>query len=693
VLLCIGCERSKAPDFVLLIVIDTLRADHLGCYGYEAISTPNIDRLAKEGVLFENAITATPVTLPSVATILTGAYPLQHGIRDNGPYQLNTAWETLAERLRKAGYSTGAFVSAAVLSRDHNLGQGFDIYDDDVSEPFRVFDPSMAQFTSQRQGLERRADKTVSRAIEWLELLESKRAFLLIHLFDPHLLRDPPPPFNSRYVDRPYDGEIAFVDQEIGRLLDAVRERWDASECLTIIVSDHGEGLGDHEEEFHGFLLYEETMRVPLILHGFGLPRGESVAELARTVDIAPTICDLLRLEPSAASPGRPLLSIVDPSVGSRSSRRSDDRAAAYLETFRSRISYGWSELRGMRTERWKLVIGPYDELYDLEIDPFEERNLANDCPGVRDSLESLMDATAFHALRLGTRSPGSLPMTTEEIARLESLGYTTGGSPAPSHEDSLAIWGFAEPDRGPVLNLPHPRTRMEAYRERLLAKSFDKAGETALDEGRLDDAVRYFKEAIIQDETFADPHLGLAMGYERMGDDGAMLDILYAAHARYVCYDAITVALSDALEARRRRVHARTIIEKALTECERAKLVLYDRLASFQLDEDDLKGAAETMRRAAESFPDDGGVRWVLATIYRDLGRLNDAMESSIEAIRLSPELAKAHYLRGEIAHDLGDNETTARAWTRYLELQPEGPESDRARDFLREREIRDHR
>ena len=445
-----------------------------------------------------------PVTLPAVATILTGVYPLQHGIRDNGPYALGDAWTTLAESFRTAGYATGAFVSADVLAKDHRLTQGFDHYDDDLTAPFEVYDPMLVPFRDERQGLERRADATVDRALAWARDQRGAPAFLCVHLFDPHLPRDPVPEFRERYPGRPYDGEIAFTDRELGRLLAGLRANWRAREILTLVVADHGEGLQDHEEEFHGDLLFEETMRVPLILQGPGIDRGRRVDELARTIDIAPTLCALARLPAPMGSSGAVLPGVRgrraadDPPVGPAHAR------AAYLETFRPRFAHGWCELRGLRTARWKLIAGPAVELYDLAADPREQRDLAAHEPGVRDSLLALMDAVARASLELGAHGASRVQLTPEAIERLRSLGYVGETPLPPAPADSLAIRVYPPAARGAALGLADPRTALAAYNRRLMARSYEKAGQLALDRGDLVEARRCFTQAIAADSAYA---------------------------------------------------------------------------------------------------------------------------------------------------------------------------------------------
>ncbi len=586
---CGGSGPAGDGHLAVLIIVDTLRADHLGCYGCYSIETPHIDELASKGVLFERATTAVPVTLPSISTIMTGAYPHQHGIRDNGPFRLAPSWSTLAERFSAAGFRTAAFVSAAVIASQHGLDQGFAIYDDDMSGPYAVYDPELKPFADSVVGIERRANRTVDRALEWVRDQAGRDVFLLVHLFDPHIPQDPPPPYDRRY-DNAYDGEIAFTDAQIGRLLAGLERGWRADHRLVAFMSDHGEGLGDHGEELHGFLLFEETMRVPLILTGFArpdgtnraqsvpLPAGQRRGDLARTIDVAPTLCHLMGLEAIPQSAGVPLLSF-----GSRQEDPIPAPTAAYIETFRPRLSYNWSELRGVRTKDWKYVAGPWDALYNLDTDPGETANVVNEQPGVRDSMRVLMNATAFEVLDRGATQAETISLSAEQHERLQSLGYLTatpsalpkampearaglrGGArvapPAaserasrvapqtPSPADSQAVWFFPRDERGIVLGLPHPADEVEMYNRDLKVKSRYRQGRLALEAGDLEQAEFAFKRALEEDWGHADSWLGLAETYKRAGDHTRLLNVLREGHRTCPSNERINERLDAVLD------------------------------------------------------------------------------------------------------------------------------------------------
>ena len=285
----------RPPPNVLLVTIDTLRADHVGAYGYSAAATPVLDELAHRGVRFASVESAAPLTGPSHATILTGQYPPRHGVRENVSFLLEPGQTTLATRLRRRGYHTGAFVGAYPVAAGFGFGQGFDHFSEGLHA-----NPGIGQ------GAERPANEVADAAVDWLRAA-APPFFAWVHFYDPHAPYAPPPPFRERFADRPYDGEIAFTDEQLGRVVGALREAGHAEDTLVLVLADHGEGLREHEEAGHGILIYESTLRVPLIVSGPGVPRGLVVNDAVGTVDVVPTLLALLGLEAPADLPGRSL--------------------------------------------------------------------------------------------------------------------------------------------------------------------------------------------------------------------------------------------------------------------------------------------------------------------------------------------------------------------------------------------------
>lgn len=424
-----GCagERGRPTDpavppanagatSVLLITLDTTRADHLEPYGAEGVETPALATLAAEGVIFERAAAVSPVTAPTHATLLTGLYPPGHGVRDNAIHTLAEEVPTLAERLSVAGLRTSAFVSAAVLDRRFGFAQGFELYDDDFS--------GSGGREEARMMIERSARGTVDRALAWLDELHPEESyFLWVHLFDPHAPYDPPPEWSKRYAGRLYDGEIGFMDTQIGRLLR--HPRVTGPETLVAAIGDHGESLGEHGELTHGLLVYEATMRVPWIMRWPGCPRGLRIETPVSQVDFVPTVLDLLassvKVENIENIDGRSLL----PDLEKEEYLADRD---LYGESFVGFYSYGWSPLRSLRSDSLKLIDGPVPELYDLSVDGQETDDLAR---GRRRDVLRLQSALA--ELAAGLEKGRSAPLTDERVTeRLRALGYASGDADRP---------------------------------------------------------------------------------------------------------------------------------------------------------------------------------------------------------------------------------------------------------------------
>ena len=349
------------PVNLLLVTVDTLRPDHLHCYGDSHIETPNIDAIAQDGALFENAVTQAPLTPPSHASIFTGLNPPSHHVRDTGGFVLQPSYTTLATILQRQGWDTAAFISSAVLKKLFGLNQGFAVYDDQMPKPGKghEFD----------EDAERRAGETIDHAIRWLDAHSGKPYFLWVHVYDPHAPYLPPSPYREKYKDRPYDGEIAYADHELGRLFAAVRSKSKSpAGTLIAVLSDHGESLGEHGEYTHGVFLYDSTLRIAFVLSGPGVPAGVRIRQQARTIDFLPTMLDLMG--------GKPPASVQGTSLTPYFAGKEAATAVSYAETLYPKINMGWAELRAIRTAHWKYIRAPKPELYDLSQDPAEAHNV-----------------------------------------------------------------------------------------------------------------------------------------------------------------------------------------------------------------------------------------------------------------------------------------------------------------------------
>ncbi|MBK8232059.1 MAG: sulfatase-like hydrolase/transferase [Candidatus Eisenbacteria bacterium] len=434
-----GWTSATAPSGerwnVLLLTLDTTRADRLKCYGWTQESSPNLDAMASEGVLFERARAATPVTLPSHTSILTGLYPFQHGVRNNGTYVVPEDDTTLAELFKQQGYDTGAILAAFPVAEQFGLSQGFDHYDD----RFPLSSQRRESDTAQRI-----AGDVTRLSLEWIDGRGGKPFFLWAHFFDPHFPYAPPEPFRSRFASDPYVGEIAYMDAEIGNLMAGLKSRGLLEKTVILAIADHGESLGEHREVTHSIFVYNATQHVPCILRlpnggAFAGPkwRGQRVAELVSHVDVIPTLWNAAGLPREALPPlsGRSLLPLVD--------QKAPGHDWIYAETLVPEQEYGASDLRALETEAWKFIRAPKRELYDMVKDPKELSNLeareTKRADGMAKDLETLLQLEAGGA---------QVTMDPETIEKLRSLGYLAGASasskssgPKPDPKDM--IWAY----------------------------------------------------------------------------------------------------------------------------------------------------------------------------------------------------------------------------------------------------------
>ena len=398
---CDSRPVSPARTGLVIVTLDTTRADHLSVYGYMDVSLPHIERLAASGVVFDQAMSVGALTLPAHTSLFTGLLPPAHGVRDNSDPGLGDAHVTLAEILRARGFETAAFVGSVVLDAERGLSQGFDRY------------AGVGPDSPDAHGLQRRGDAVIGEAVDWLEGVGSAPFFLWTHLYDPHRPYDPPPPFDT--LHDPYVGEIAFADQQIGRLLQALDARALTGRTIVVVVGDHGEARGDHGERDHGIFLYQSVLRVPFILRAPGIPAGRN-ADVVRLVDIMPTVLDLLGI-PAPAADGATL-------AGALHGHARTAEREVYAESLSPR-HLGWSPLFALRSGRYKLIDAPRPELYDLEADPFEGRNIYEQRRGVaRAMTDRLSRMRAVEGTEAAVRGAAVSP---ELRRRLGALGYASG--------------------------------------------------------------------------------------------------------------------------------------------------------------------------------------------------------------------------------------------------------------------------
>jgi len=650
-LLICGCSPSfhEGPTSVLLVTVDTLRADHVGCYGGK-VPTPHLDRLASEGSIFLDVVAQCPMTLPSHASILTGTTPIYHGIKVNGRYRLHEDIDTLAEMLNRAGYGTAAFIGAMPVHSRFGLNQGFDIYDES-------FDG------------ERRAAEVVTGARDWIEQQVGKSFFLWVHLFDPHWPYEPPESFSDRYGDT-YEGEVAYLDHALGPLFSSTGDN-----TLIVVTADHGEGLGEHKEDTHSLFIYDSTLRVPLIFRGPGVPRDASFREQARSIDIVPSILDLLGLTGAcSACQGRSLVPLM----------RGEEvkPEASYAETYFPRLNLGWSELRSIRREGWKYIAAPEPELYDLSSDPGELTNLAREEPERVEKLAAELIAIEQNAAGPFDVSPSKPDPQT--LRMLRSMGYVSAEN-TPSGD-------------GP---LPDPKSKVDLWRAvRKIKEQSDK--------GRIDQAIVELKSVLQQDDRMIVAHYHLSECYYRkgqyeatigqcekllaidpehslatllMGESLFRLGRIGEAEKAYEKAAEIDTLSPDPL-VRLANLHlatknidkARQALDQAIQRDSRNNLVAYVR-GKLALVEGDKREAEKAFRDAIEAAPLKAGVRVHLANLLVDQKRFDEAEWLLRQGVTLRSQDAYLHMSLGRVLAISGQMEQTIQSFETAHGLAPDSP------------------
>jgi len=614
----------QAP--VILISIDTLRSDHLPAYGYKAVETPALDGLAHDGVLFERAYSHTPLTLPSHVSMLTGRLPTEHGVRDNVGYQYDAGrFPDLAKVLRGAGYATGAAVSAYVLRPETGLNAGFDLYDAGI--PVR-FNDSLG--LSQRPG-----GQTADAALAWVRTVKDKPFFLFLHLYEPHTPYAPPEPFAGRYPGRPYDGEIATADSIVGRVLAELKSLGIYDRAVILLLSDHGEGLGDHGEQDHGIFLYREALQVPMMLK---LPEGRlagtRVAQPAQIVDVFPTLLALVGValprEAAGAFPGRPLLDLRDPKAPPRD---------LYAETFYPRLHFGWSELTSLIRDRFHYIQAPSPELYDLAADPAEKRDVLS---GERRAYAALRQS--LQGMQRALQAPGEVdPETARQLA---ALGYASG----PAHTGS----GEA---------LPDPKSRIATLRDFGLAT-------TLFNEGKYAEAVPAFQRLLAATPKMADAWENLAQSLEKLGRDGEALKAYQKALDASGGASFVAVATGSLLLKMGRLDEAQKHAELGLKG---SPAMANSLLAQIALARDRPAEAEKAARTALASPGSRIAPLMTLAQVFQKQNRLDEALGYANQA---ADEVARTgaagqgylglHWMRGDLLARL---DRTAEAEREFLE------------------------
>jgi len=621
---------------VLMITLDTTRADRIGAYGYGPAETPRLDALASEGVLFEQATTPTAFTLPSHSSIMTGLYPPFHGMRLNGGSALADVQVTLAERLTEAGYRCGAVVAAFVLDQRWGLSQGFESFEDDIEmEPDQRLNLA---------GVQRRADRVVDLGIEWLETDDDRPFFAWLHFYDPHIPYDPPEPYGTRFGGRGlrglYDGEIAFADSQVGRLLDWIDEQGLSENTVVVVVGDHGESLGDHGETEHGYYVYDATVRVPFIVRVPGADlRGVRVPAQVRTIDVLPTILDLVGVEKPDPLHGESLVPLMlEPD--------SEGPGYAYSESMSVHLQYGWSALYSVRTTEHKFIDAPRAELYALGDDPAETKNLIGDLPDVADDLRSVLDSLRLE-IEVGAPETQEADLDEETLGMLAALGYVGGATAAPEGE-----------------NLADPKDTIHLF------ESVGRASSLILGED-YEEAAEILEVVLAEDPEVPQAKHMLATCYRQTGrteEAKVLLDDYLRDHPDSVPA-LITMAgiLTD--EGRFKEVAA---LAKRVLSVDESNAQAYALMASAAMNEGDHGAALPLLEKAVEIQPKLSRNRLNLAAANVGLGRFVVAEPMLDEIIAERPKFPLAHFHLGLLYEQQGRIEAAQKAYAEEVELYP---------------------
>lgn len=743
-------ESAASPPSLLLITMDTTRADHLGAYGATSGATPNLDRLAAEGALVRRAISVAPITLPAHASILTSRYPPAHGVRDNSDYRLPSSQTTLAEHLKAHGYATAAVVGSVILDHALGLAQGFDTYDDprlasglhkagatgsaapaerdggatNTPPPKRAAPPGSTPAVPQsvrvtyQPILERKAGQVTDAAIAALRGLRPRPWFLWVHYYDPHNDYDPPPPFAARFK-APYDGEIAYMDREIGRLLDHLRRDGELDRTLVVAVADHGESLGEHGEATHGLLVYDATLRVPLIARLPGVIRARAeIRSLVSLVDIAPTVLELLGSSPLEGAQGRSFSAELRGSPAQA-------RPPLYAESLLAARAYGWSPLSAVHDGTLALVLGAGRELYDLAADPGQMRNLATDRPGDLANLSAQLGALSGS---MSAPPPeADAPMDESELERLRSLGYVAGGdartgppAPAASPRDPRALVGLherilraqaaiasgqsaeartllesvvaADPRNPAALGLLGTLLFSAGNRDAGIARLGEAAaiapgvyqnqrnlanGLHVL--GRLDEAEKAYRAALAIRPSSAEDLYALGNVLFAKGEHRQAIASYEAARSQRYPGAGLTAALGVAYEAAGDRAKARALLTEAVA-ADPSSREAWRALARVESKDGRWEQARAAFLRATALAAGDSEASFGLARACFEAGRTGEAVSLATRWLAAHPADPAAAYMQGRLLLAKGDRAGARASLVRFVAQAGSDPELTRS-------------
>ena len=663
---------------VVLISLDTTRADHLGCYGNADARTPAIDGLARQGVLFSQAASPAPLTLPSHSSIMTGLYPTNHGVRLNGTNALSQQHTTLAEALSDNGYQTGAFVGAFVLDGRWGLNQGFRTYDDQ-------FDMSKVKQLD-LAAVQRPANQVFDAALRWLDERKSGPFFTWIHLYDPHTPYEPPEPLMSEFSRRgpagPYDGEIAFVDQQVDRLLSWLRSTGIDQRTIIVIVGDHGEALGSHGEGTHGYYIYDYAQHVPFIVATpIDRLQGVRVDSQVSLVDVFPTVLALTGIEVKSRVHGRSLLPLMFGSAAAGD-------IYAYSESMAPDLQFGWSALHSLRSPRYKYIEAPRPELYDLAADPGEATNIFAQQTTLAFEMARQLERLIAETSR-DAPAPEAANLDQETVERLAALGYV--GTTAP-----------AKRSPGGSKELADPKDKLDVF------TAVQRAGELMV-KGEYAEASKALESAVLQEPKMPQALLMLGSCYSELGrtkeakarfdevlkndpqsiqgliglanillDEGQTEDVVTLCK-RTLSLDARNsqayALLGNAYIAREQPLQALPYLEKAV---EIQPKITQNRLnlAASLIDAKQFPRAQTMLDEILREYPKFPGAAFNLGVLYDEQQRPNDARTAYLAEVANYPNSFKARFNLGKVLSGLGDWTGSIEQMREVIRIAPSRPE-----------------
>ena len=669
---------------VLIITIDTLRADRLSCYSREHLETPQIDSLARRGVLFDYAFAHTPLTLPSHANIFLGRTPLYHGVHDNSSFTVHEKYLTLAEFLKDIGYATGAFVGAYPLDSTFGLDQGFSTYDDEYGSQIDRGD---------KYYVERKAEEVVDRALLWVKR-QSSPWFLWVHVYDPHAPYEPPQPFEDRFKNNLYNGEVAYVDSEMGKIFDYLESEKLYEDTLIVLTGDHGEGLWQHGELTHGYFAYNTTIWIPLIFYFPGIEPGNA-PDYVSHIDIFPTICDILNLKEPDVLTGVSLL----PAMKGKKLEHGPIYFESLFPYYERVYNRDWAPLYGFIEEGEKYIESPIPEVYDLLEDFTELRNLAREkeLGRYRKKLDDIKEKYSAEA-----EEDAQSSLNKEALRKLKSLGYVSGSSSEEEKEFG--------PDEDIKSLLPH-------YDKSIVAKQIYLKGEKQK-------AIRMLQEVITERKDIGLAYSNLATLYKDEGNfSGALLVIeegmrnnptsheVFSAYLNFLTEagqsDKVISVFND-IDISQKDTDAelwnflgiaytrKGDYRKALEALDKAVSIdsdfatTYDNMGNVYLsiylntkNEQELQKAIENYKKAVEINPDNAVAYNGLGAAYRESGDMDKAIEAWEQSLAIDPEYGLPLYNLGYSHMNRGENKKALKYLSKYLDLYMNSMPAERRKNI----------